>query len=214
VAGRRPRDRAPPGSVPVQHLARVARLERGVGEGVPVLSDDLNRDKAPGMNVLFATSNPHKVIEARGILVHLGVKVLSIAEWCAEHDVPLPIEPEESGATFEENADLKAIYYALALGQSCLAEDSGLVVDALDGAPGVHSARYSGSTGDRQTKDNANNALLLSNLVGIPDSSRTARFVCAASFSAASGVIRCRARGTLEGRILKEPRGTGSKRTR
>jgi XTP/dITP diphosphohydrolase len=98
------------------------------------------------MPLLFASSNPHKVQEVRAILAPCGIDVIGLDSL----DVPPP-EPEETGATFEENARIKAIAYARATGQMCLADDSGLEVDALGGAPGVISARYAagppGSTG-------------------------------------------------------------------
>ena len=94
-------------------------------------------------------------------------------------DIP---EPHEQGSTFAENAAAKAVYYAQATGRWCLADDSGLEVDALGGRPGVHSARYAAEEcegrADRQTLDEANNAKLLRELAGVADENRTARFVC------------------------------------
>ena len=124
------------------------------------------------MRILFATSNPHKLRELREMLVPLGIEVLGL-----DSVSPVPEEPEEDGATFAENACLKAIAYARATGTPCLAEDSGLEVDALGGAPGVHSARYAGVDGDRDTRDDANNQKLLRELARVPPEKRTARFV-------------------------------------
>lgn len=154
--------------------------------------------------VVFATSNPHKVKEAREILAPLGLEVLSLAEL----DCSLP-EPEEDGATFEDNARLKARYYARGLGMSCLAEDSGLEVDALGGAPGVYSARYAGTNGSRAERDQANNEKLLRELAGVPMERRQARFVCTLALADAEGGIRAEARGTYAGFVAFAPRGAG-----
>ena len=108
--------------------------------------------------------------------------------------------PEEHGATFLENARLKAAYYASLTGGWVFADDSGLEVDALAGAPGVHSARFAGP----DANDQANNALLLDRLRGVVD--RSARFVCVIAL-ANDGVVDKTFRGSVEGRILEAPRG-------
>src|SRR6187402_3426017 len=152
--------------------------------------------------MIFATSNPHKLEEARAILGPLGIRVQSL------DDLGLVLEePEEDGATFEDNARLKARYYAKHLGSTCLAEDSGLEVDALGGAPGVHSARYSGTAGSRDERDRANNARLLRELAGVPVPERTARFVCTLAVADPAGSILAEARGTYEGVIAEQARG-------
>ncbi|BDC51515.1 non-canonical purine NTP pyrophosphatase [Bryobacterales bacterium F-183] len=112
-------------------------------------------------------------------------------------DIPAP---EETGATFEENAMLKAIYYSAYAPGPVFCDDSGLEVDALNGAPGVHSARYAGTHGD----DEANNRLLLKNLQGIAN--RTARFVCAIAL-ADKGQPILTVRGAVEGQIIDAPKG-------
>jgi XTP/dITP diphosphohydrolase len=152
--------------------------------------------------VIFATSNPHKVEEARAILAPLGLELQSLAELGCN----LP-EPEEDGVTFEDNARLKARYYAAHLGSTCLAEDSGLEVDALGGAPGVYSARYAGVEGSRDERDRANNERLLRELRGVPAARRGARFVCTLALADPSGQILAEARGTYPGVIAEEPRG-------
>lgn len=114
---------------------------------------------------------------------------------------PIPA-PEETGSTFQENADAKALYYADATGFPTLADDSGLEVDALQGAPGVHSARFAGPDAD----DRANNAKLVRLLAGVPADRRTARFRCAMAL-ADRGRIVARTSGSIEGRIIDEPRG-------
>lgn len=154
------------------------------------------------MEVLFATSNEKKVDEVDAILRPLGVVVRSLAD--VEH---VPDEPEEDGLTFEDNARLKARYYARELGMTCVAEDSGIEVDAIGGAPGVYSARYSGAPGTRAERDAANNQKLLEALRHVPDEQRQARFVCVASVADPSGSILAEARGTFEGTIAREPRG-------
>ncbi len=154
------------------------------------------------MEVLFATSNLHKVHEVVAILSSRGITVRSLADVARA-----PEEPEEDGLTFEDNARLKARYYARELGMTCVAEDSGIEVDALGGAPGVYSARYAGAAGTRDDRDRANNEKLLRALAQVPAGQRQARFVCVASLADPSGVILAEARGTFEGVIATEPRG-------
>lgn len=119
-------------------------------------------------------------------------------------------EPEETGTTFAENACQKALYYARATGQWCLADDSGLVVDALDGKPGVHSARYAAERfppdADRPQRDAANTAKLLEALENVPDDARGARFVCHLAL-AEPGKVLLETTGTVEGVIARHPRG-------
>ena len=152
--------------------------------------------------MIFATSNPHKIEEARAILAPLGIQLQSLADLGCSLS-----EPEEDGATFEDNARLKARYYAAHLGNPCLAEDSGLEVDALGGAPGVYSARYAGVEGPRDERDRANNERLLRELRGVPAARRGARFVCTLALADPSGQILAEARGTYPGVIAEEPRG-------
>jgi len=123
--------------------------------------------------------------------------------------------PEEDGLTFEANAKLKAAYYSsFARGEWVLADDSGLEVDALDGAPGVRSARFAadaGVVGSPDTNDNTdvwNNLELLLRLAGVPPAQRTARYRCVLA-AARDGVELHTAEGAVEGLILESPRGTG-----
>ena len=153
--------------------------------------------------MIFATSNPHKVEEARAILAPLGIDLKSLVDLGCN----LP-EPEEDGVTFEDNARLKARYYAQQLGALCLAEDSGLEVDALGGAPGVYSARYAGVEGSRDARDLANNERLLRELAGVPAARRGARFVCTLAVADSSGRIHAEARGIYAGVIAEQPRGS------
>jgi XTP/dITP diphosphohydrolase len=145
--------------------------------------------------LVVATANPGKLAEIRAILADLDVELVPMTEL----GVP---SPPEDGASFEDNALLKARACAAATGLVALADDSGLEVDALAGAPGVWSARYAGEPAD----DAANNARLLAELADVPPERRTARFVCAAAAVAPDGrevVVR----GTMEGRIADQPRG-------
>jgi XTP/dITP diphosphohydrolase len=151
------------------------------------------------MRVVVATGNAHKLAEIDRILEGLDVQLVAMTEL----GVPSPVE---DGDTFEANALLKARACAEATGFPSIADDSGLEVDALDGAPGVRSARYAGVEGVRAEVDAANNAKLVVELAGVPDDARTARFVCAAALVIPGGEEEV-VRGTMEGRIVHEPRG-------
>ncbi len=147
--------------------------------------------------ILLATSNPHKVREIREVMGDLPVV------WKTPADIgPVP-EPVEDGSTFESNAARKALHYAGLTGLWTLADDSGLEVDALGGAPGVQSARYAGPEQDSA----ANNRKLIAALAGIPVERRTARFRCAIAVAAADRVLAT-ASGSVEGVIIDDPRGT------
>ena len=154
--------------------------------------------------MVVATGNPGKVREIRAVLGDLPVEVLSL-----DALAPVP-EPVEDGRTFAENARLKASYYARRTGLWCLADDSGLAVDALDGQPGICSARYAADACDRranrQTIDAANNAKLLRELEPVPDEQRTARFICHLALADPHGVL-LESCGVIEGRIGHEPAG-------
>jgi XTP/dITP diphosphohydrolase len=155
--------------------------------------------------LVLASRNPGKLREIRRELEGLDVEVLGIDEVAAQ----LP-EPEETGPTFAANARDKARYYARATGCWCLADDSGLVVDALDGEPGVYSARYAddrvGPRAGREVLDPANNHKLLEQLESVPDPQRTARFVCHLCLAEGDEIL-IEARGTVEGRIARSPAG-------
>ena len=147
--------------------------------------------------LLLATRNAGKVREMRELLDGLGVQI----ETLAAH--PEVDEVEETGESFEENARIKAVHAARASGLWSVGEDSGLCVDALGGAPGVHSARYSGVHGD----DEANNARLLRELEG--KSERSARYVCVLCLARPDGEVLVTTRGVCEGEIAVVPRGSG-----
>ena len=156
------------------------------------------------MRVLAATTNPNKVRELAEVLGPLGIEIVGLDPEC---EVP---EPVEDAATFEGNARIKALAYGRALGTACLAEDSGLEVDALGGAPGVHSARYAGALGTREQRDRANNEKLLRELLRLGPmrmEERRARFVCALCLVDAAGRIVFETRGTYAGLIAEAPRG-------
>lgn len=143
--------------------------------------------------LVLATRNQGKVAELRRILQGLDVALLSAEE------VALP-DVEETGDTFEANALLKARESARACGLPCVSDDSGLVVDALGGEPGVRSARYAGTHGD----DEANLRLVLERTAGVAD--RAARFVCVAALATPDG-REWTVRGELEGVLTTQPRG-------
>ena len=150
--------------------------------------------------ILIATQNVGKVAEMRRMLhiitSDLGISLVGLDAF------PKIESPEENGATFIENATIKARYYADAFQTLAIADDSGLVVDALQGAPGIHSARYGGPGLD----DTQRYALLLDNMTDIPDSERNARFVCAVCVAGNSTDILT-AEGSVEGSIAHGPRG-------
>jgi len=146
-----------------------------------------------------ATSNPGKVLEFRMAATHFGFHEIEIDLLPGIKDIA---PPAEHGTTFEENAALKAIYYSGFADEPVFADDSGLCVDALGGAPGVYSARYAGEN----ATDAANNALLLERLKGV--AGRRARFVCLAGL-AQRGKLLGTFRGEVEGRMIDIPRGSG-----
>lgn len=159
--------------------------------------------------VVFATTNPHKLREVAAILARADVRVVGLADVSAPDGAigaKLP-EPIEDGDTFVQNAAIKAKHYAAKLGVPCLADDSGLAVDALDGAPGVRSARYAGTGATRDERDQANNARLLRELADVPIEKRAARFVCAMCLASQTGEILATGQGALEGQIALKPRG-------
>jgi XTP/dITP diphosphohydrolase len=146
--------------------------------------------------LLIATTNRHKLDEIRAILT--GVPF----ECCSLLDVGMEIDVEETEQTFAGNAALKARAYAQATGLLCLADDSGLEIDALGGAPGVYSARFAG----RETPYEERFRIILGKMQGLSASQRTARFRCAMAIAEPAGLCRV-VEGTLEGEIADRPRG-------
>ncbi len=152
---------------------------------------------APKRTLVIASNNAHKIQEITE-MVGDRLRVISMGEAGFTGDI------DENGETFEDNAIIKARAVAKATGFCALGDDSGLSVDALDGAPGVHSARYCGHHGD----DKANNDLLIANMADVPAEDRTAEFVCAMALSLPNGEVKT-VRGTCPGVITFTPRGTG-----
>ncbi|MCC2315737.1 RdgB/HAM1 family non-canonical purine NTP pyrophosphatase [Cellulomonas xiejunii] len=157
-------------------------------------------DVPPGARLVLATHNAHKVAELRAILAPV-LPTLDPGAVIGARDVHAP-EPVEDGVTFEENALIKARALAAATGLPAVADDSGLSVDVLGGAPGIFSARWAGRHGD----DAANLALLLAQLADVPSAHRRARFVCAAALVTPEGTEHVEV-GTLEGTLAAAPRG-------
>ncbi|MFC6082273.1 RdgB/HAM1 family non-canonical purine NTP pyrophosphatase [Sphaerisporangium aureirubrum] len=150
--------------------------------------------------VVLATRNPGKITELRRILAEADDKteLIGLEEYPEIGDIP------ETGLTFAENALIKAHAVAQATGLPAVADDSGLCVDALNGMPGVFSARWSGTHGD----DKANLALLLAQISDVPEVHRSAHFTCAAALVLPTGEERV-AEGVITGEIIRTPRGTG-----
>jgi XTP/dITP diphosphohydrolase len=149
--------------------------------------------------LLVATNNPGKLEEYRSLLRDLPLEITSL------RDEEIDLEPEETGSTFEENAILKARAFARRSGLTALADDSGLEIDQLDGAPGVLSARYAG-TG--RGEDVRRYELVLHQLAEVPRTERTARFRCVIAIATPDGQVET-AEGTINGIIAYEPRGEG-----
>lgn len=151
------------------------------------------------MRVVLATQNAHKLIEMRRILDEAGLDI----ELVGTDQFPELTDVVENGSTFAANALLKARSVCAETGLPAIADDSGLGVDALNGMPGIFSARWSGSHGD----DLANLNLLLGQLTDVPDARRGAAFHCAAAVVLPDGTERV-VEGTIDGTLIREPRGT------
>jgi XTP/dITP diphosphohydrolase len=149
------------------------------------------------IRLLLASHNEGKVREILALLPADGAEIETLAAY------PEAGEVEETGKSFEENARLKATEYARRTGCWTIAEDSGLMVDALGGEPGVYSARWAGEPGD----DAANNAKLMNELEGVQN--RRARYVCVIALARPDGEVVACVRGVCEGRISEVPLGTG-----
>mgnify|MGYP004547515057 CR=1 FL=1 len=147
------------------------------------------------MKVILASKNQHKLTELSAILSQLGFEI------ALESEYGLDIDVDETGTTFEENSLLKAEAVMKASGFPVLADDSGLMVDALDGAPGVYSARYGHKSSDRERTE-----FLLENMKNVPDGERTAKFVCVITCLWPDG-RKIVARGECPGVIAREMHG-------
>lgn len=151
------------------------------------------------MKIVAATGNKHKIEEIESITKKFGMNVITKAE-AGVGD----LEVEETGTTFEENSLIKAEAIMKATGMPAIADDSGLEADALDGAPGVYSARFSGEG----ATDESNNAKLLKLMENVPDDKRSARFVSVVTLCFPDGTVVA-ARGECPGTLRRSPRGDG-----
>ncbi|MCR9075676.1 MAG: RdgB/HAM1 family non-canonical purine NTP pyrophosphatase [bacterium] len=154
--------------------------------------------------IVFASQNPGKIRELQALTQGQNIDIIGLADFDRGFE-----EPIEDGDTFLENATIKAVQYAKATGMHCLADDSGLIVDALDGKPGVISSHFAfdgttdgeAATLSRQQRDDRNNERLLADLEGVPDEQRTARFTCTMVLASPEGLVLAHTKGEFEGRI-------------
>ena len=149
------------------------------------------------MKVVLASKNPHKLVEIRQITDKFGFELILQSELGVDIDV------EETGTTFEENSFLKAEAVMKATGLPAIADDSGIAVDALNGEPGIYSARYGF---DESLDDKGRMMLLLKNTEHVPDDQRQAQFVCVITFITPDGKT-IQARGEIHGMLTREPKG-------
>jgi XTP/dITP diphosphohydrolase len=171
--------------------------EAGAGFDLLVLPADMVRRR-----VLIATSNQGKLRDFAAGAATYGIEIVPVPGF---DELPGVVE---DGVTFEDNAKKKAEHYSRQVpGELVLADDSGLAVDALGGAPGVHSARYAAGPEQENSSDFANNARLLREMEEVENGRRAAQFVCAIA-AARDGRMRATFRGVAEGQILRQPRGT------
>ncbi len=151
------------------------------------------------MKMVLASKNPHKLVEIQKIVERFDIQLV------LESELGVDIDVEETGTTFEENSLLKAKAVMEATGLPALADDSGIAVDALNGAPGVYSARYGF---DDTLDDWGRLQLLLKNTENVPDGQRQAQFVCVITLMTPEGQM-IQARGEVHGELLRAPAGTG-----
>ena len=149
------------------------------------------------MKVVLASKNPHKLVEIDAILSRLGIELV------LQSELGIDVDVEETGTTFEENSFLKAEAVCKASGMPALADDSGIAVDALNGAPGIYSARYGF---DESLDDRGRMMLLLKNTEQVPDGKRQAQFVCVITLVMPDG-RSLQARGEVHGELLRQPVG-------
>lgn len=154
---------------------------------------------SPARTIVLASRNQKKAREVSEILAPAGFQVIPVTQFS---DVP---EVEEDGVTFAENAAKKAAEVAIRLNRWVIGEDSGLQVDALKGAPGIYSARFSGP----DATDEKNNQKLMAELANVAEDQRGAGYICSVALSDPSGQIRVACEGTCRGRILREANGDG-----
>ncbi len=150
------------------------------------------------MKVVLASKNPHKLVEISKITEKFGIELV------LQSELGIDIDVEENGTTFEENSYIKAEAVMKASGLPALADDSGIAVDALNGEPGIYSARYGF---DDSLDDYGRMMLLLKNTEHVPDGQRQAKFVCVITMVTPQGQT-VQARGEVHGQLTREPRGT------
>lgn len=183
-----------PSSVTDFNTPTVPKSERSLSP-MPFTLHDLVSDK----RLFLGTNNKKKIVELTALLAPRGFELRTPADFPEIYDV------DETGETFIENARLKARSQATHRGMWAIGEDSGLCVPALNGAPGVYSARYAGEN----SNDQANNTLLLERMLDIPNEKRAAYYVSTIALSDPSGEIHLESKGECWGRVLNEPRGAG-----
>ena len=149
------------------------------------------------MQVVLASKNPHKLVEINKITEKFGIELV------LQSELGIDIDVEENGTTFEENSYIKAEAVMKASGLPALADDSGIAVDALNGEPGIYSARYGF---DDSLDDHGRMMLLLKNTEHVPDGQRQAKFVCVITMVTPEGQT-IQARGEVHGQLTREPRG-------
>ncbi len=157
--------------------------------------------------IVLATQNPGKIAELQSLLKDSSIDIIGLDSFERAFE-----EPTEDGETFLDNATIKAIAYAKATGMCCLADDSGLIVDALNGRPGVISSHYAfdgdtdgeAATMNRAQRDVLNGERVLKELRDVPDEDRSARFTCTMVLADPSGKVHATAVGAFEGRIVRE----------
>jgi XTP/dITP diphosphohydrolase len=168
------------------------------GHGTLAINEKLNQSMPQTPQLVIGTANRKKGVELEELFANVGVKLLTLADF-----PPLPPVLED-GETFAANAILKASGYAKLLKNWVLADDSGLMVDALSGEPGVFSARYAGP----EATDRQNNQVILEKLANTPPEDRSAQFVCHIALADPTGTIRGESEASCRGRLLFEHRGT------
>jgi XTP/dITP diphosphohydrolase len=158
--------------------------------------------KSPVHRLVIGTTNAHKGQELAELLEPCGFEIRTLKDLLSSKNGPNPLDVVEDGDSFAANARLKATQQAKHLSAWVLADDSGLEVDALNGAPGIYSARYAGTGGDSD-----NNAKLLKELANVPSEKRGARYFCHVALADPSGALRAESSGECRGRIRTSPSG-------
>ncbi len=164
--------------------------------------------KSPAHHLVLGTTNAHKGRELAELLEPHGFEIRTLGDLLSSKNGPNPLDVVEDGDSFAANARLKAAQQAKHLHAWVLADDSGLEVDALNGAPGIYSARYAGNSATGNGVDADNNVKLLAELADLPDEKRGARYFCHVTLADPTGAIRAESSGECRGRIRTSPAGT------